>query len=201
MKHKFFVFGLLAILCTAIAFAEPTDKLNFGSQLNATQCKAGDGKLVVNVVQHVVNNADSGVGGNTWALDNFQRQIQVWQTSDTTFCATLKYQGSFVTFAGHSPGNGSEIAAGITGTFEGGYIAQITGKLKSVPGASTRGNIGTVDYACDASGNCPGASFWAELYFESAFTFDQPWWGWIYHAGADGTWVNAVSGNSGDIHN
>lgn len=195
--------GIVTMCFFAGSLMAGPERLNFGKQLNASQCNGG-GKLVVNVVQRVINNADSGVTTPVWAFDEFTRQIQVWQTGADTFCATVKYQGSFVTIAGPSPMGLGVIEAGIKGTFEGGYTAPISGKLKATPGANTKGNIGTVDYACDAAGACPGAFFWADLYFETGdpgFVFDQPWWGWIYHGGNNGTWVNASGGNSGDIHN
>jgi hypothetical protein len=78
-----------------------------------------------------------------------------------------------------------------------------TATLKSTPLARTRGSIGTFDYLCDANGICPGSSFWAEKYFNNIIGFDLAWWGWIYHAGNNGSWQNACSptcgGNSGDI--
>lgn len=204
MKTKTFVLAalmaaLLMMLASPAAFAAP-DRLNFGAQLNAALCNPG-GKLVINVVQRVINDADSAVGGTYWAMDDLSRQIQVWQTGDNTFCATVRYQGSWVTLGGPSPQNGTILNAGITGTMEGGYTAPITGTLKTNPAASTRGNIGTLDLRCDSNGNCLGAAFWADLYFDPGFSFDQPFWGWIYHGGSNGTWVNASTGNSGDITN
>ncbi|VVA43636.1 hypothetical protein CANDROIZ_20051 [Candidatus Roizmanbacteria bacterium] len=29
-------------------------------------------------------------------------------------------------------------------------------------------------------------------YFPGYVSFDQPWWGWIYKAGNNGTWINAI---------
>lgn len=198
-----FLFGIITMSALAGTLLAAPERLNFGKQLNAAQCNPS-GKLVINVVQRIINDADSGFTTPVWAFDELTRQIQVWQTGAKTFCATVKYHGSFVTIAGPSPMGLGTIAAGITGTLEGGYTAAITGTLKATPGASTRGNIGTFDYACDTAGNCPGAVFWADLYFDTAdpgFDFSQPWWGWIYHGGNNGTWVNASAGSSGDIHN
>jgi hypothetical protein len=100
--------------------------------------------------------------------------------------------GAFTTVAGASPGGTGTIAAGITGTFEGGYVSTVfTGVLKTVPGASTRGNIGSFDYACDTStGVCPGYVDWKSLYFDSTAGFDLAWWGWVYHGGDDGSAAN-----------
>lgn len=188
------IFGAMVIP----AFASP--KLNSGSQLNSSQCPTG--KLVINVNQSVLNDNDSGVAGNAWAFDNLKRLIKVWQVSDSTYCALVKYEGQFVTIAGLSPQNTDNdgIAAGLTGTFEGGYRSTIfTGTLNADPIYPTKGNMGTFDYNCDTAFNCPGYVDWTTVYFNSTTGFDLDWWGWIYHGGNNGTWVNAISGNSGDI--
>ncbi len=204
MKQKFVLAILMVALLVvnSVAFAAP-EKLNFGKQLNAAQCDPNSGKLVINVVQNITNDIDSGVAGNYWAYDNYNRHIQVRQTGTDQFCASVRYQGSFTTNAGPSPQNTGTVTAGVTGTFEGGYTAAITGTLKTVPGASTRGNIGTFNYACTVAGDCPGYVSWLGLYFDPGFSFGYTWWGWIYHGGDNGTWVNATDppGNSGDIIN
>jgi hypothetical protein len=124
------------------------------------------------------------------------------QTAPDTFCATVSYQGSFTTMAGASPGagyTGSTVAAGVVGTFQGGYVStSFTGTLKST--VRTRESIGTFDYLCDSSGSCPGFVLWPTLFFDGLSGFDiGAWWGWVYHAGNNGSWVNAITGNSGDI--
>jgi len=191
--------GMMAMAIFAGSLLAGPERLNFGKQLNAAQCNAS-GKMVINVVQHITNDADSGVAGNAWAFDDFNRTIQVWQAGANTFCAVVKYQGSFSTLAGISPGGTSTVAAGVKGTIQGGYQStQFTGTLKSNPAYSTRGSIGDFNYACDTSFNCPGSVDWTAVYFDSTAGFDFAWWGWIYHGGDNGTWVNASTGNSGDI--
>ena len=185
--------ALVVPFCVGQALAAPVE--HFG------QCH-GSGRPIINVVQRIQNDIDSGVNGNYWAYDDLRRHIQVWQTGTNAYCAVVRDQGSFTTVAGDSPGGSTTIAAGITGTFKGGYTARITGTLKATPGASTRGFIGDFDYQCDAStGNCPGYVSWPDLYFNTGSTFDYISWGWIYHGGNNGRWVNAVTGNRGDIHN
>jgi hypothetical protein len=61
------------------------------------------------------------------------------------------------------------------------------------------GSIGTFDYKCDAFGNCPGYANWTEFYFTAISGFDLAWWGWVYHAGDNGSWVNSIFRNSGNI--
>jgi hypothetical protein len=131
--------GLAALLSVCgVAFAAPSDHLNWGSQINQSQC-APNGTVVINVTQKVTNDVDSGNCGNYWAYDNEVRQIQVVQTGADTFCATVSYQGSFSTIAGKSPGgsnncSSSALGTGVTGTFQGGYIAKsFTGTLISKP--------------------------------------------------------------------
>lgn len=195
------VVALLASLLPVSASAAPAEHLNWGAAVNGAACPSGT--LVINVVQKVVNSVDSGEGGNYWAFDDYVRQIQVVQVGAGSFCATVTYQGSFTTITGTSPGAGGTVGDGIVGTFEGGYVSTIfTATPKTMPGARTRGSIGTSDYMCDGSGNCPGSSFWADLYFDGVSGFDLDWWGWVYHAGNNGSWQNACptcGGNSGDI--
>ena len=180
---------------TAAAASDTT--LNFGTELNAAAC---GGTSIIDVTQTVLNDADSGVAGNAWAFDNFTRQIKVFQLSNGNFCATTRYEGTFTTNAGPSPSSASTVSAGISAPFVGGYRAtEFAGTLLASPSASTHGNIGTFDYMCDASFNCPGFVDWTTLYFSTTSGFNLDWWGWIYHGGSHGTWVNAISGNSGDI--
>ncbi len=194
---------LFLILIPLCAYGAPSEHLNWGAQLHSGSASCPNGAPIINVVQKVVNDIDSGTCGNYWAYDDVVRQIKVVQTGPGVFCATVSYQGKFTTVAGPSPGAApactSTIADGVGGTFQGGYVATFAGALLSSPGARTKGNIGTFDYGCNAStGDCPGYVGWVSLYFLYS-SFDQPWWGWVYHAGNNGSWVNAASGNSGDI--
>lgn len=146
---------------------------------------------------------DSGEGGNYWAFDNLTRQIQLWSTNTTNeYCAVVSYQGKFDGQAGQtSPGSTGTLDGSEDGSFQGGYRATITGTLLPTPLWQTRGSVGTTDYNCNLAGNCPGYVSWTGKYFTGGYTFDYNWWGWIYHGGNNGTWVNSVDGNSGDILN
>lgn len=195
--------GLLVLVGQAVGAPSDPPHLNWGSEVNPGQCP--NGQLVINVTHKVTNDVDSRVGGGVWAFDNYNKQIQVWQVGANTFCAVVRYEGSFTTIAGPSPeGTDPNIAAGIRGAFEGGYRADITGTLNPNPSYRTRGNIGAFDYGCAATdpgdhSSCTGLFSWLGTYFTSVSSFDQPWWGWVYHGGRNGTWVNAVTGNQGDI--
>jgi hypothetical protein len=191
--------SLTVLLLATVAAAGPGEHLNWGGQLHggASACPAG--VLVINVVQKAINDDDSGVAGNAWAKDEYVRQIQVVQTAPGSFCATVSYRGSFSTNAGASPGNTGSLEEGVVGTFQGGYSAIVTGTLRSSPAWRTRGSVGTFDYACDGAFNCPGYASWVEIYFDGSPGFAYAWWGWVYHAGNNGSWVNSSDGNSGDI--
>ncbi len=165
------------------------------TELSPKAC--GGGTLVVNVEQKVLNDADSGVAGNVWAFDRYERHIKVWQTAPGEFCAVVRYEGKFTTVAGTSPGGSDSVGDGIEGEMKGGYRATFSGTF--APSAPTHGDLGSYDYACDTSYHCPGYVDWTTLYFSSTSGFDMPWWGWVYHADGNGTWINAFSGNSGDI--
>ncbi|MDE1851106.1 MAG: Ig-like domain repeat protein [Candidatus Micrarchaeota archaeon] len=60
--------------------------------------------LIVNVTTQIVNNPDSGDHGY-WALDNFTRQIKIYQTGLHSFMMNFTDSGLSYTFAGvQSPG-------------------------------------------------------------------------------------------------
>jgi hypothetical protein len=182
------------------ASPEKAVHLDFGQQLAAANCN-GVGAPVVNVTEKISNDADSGIAGNYWGLDSFTRSIQVWKTADKTYCAMVRYEGKFAGIAGQrSPGNTGVLTGSETGVVTGGYQATITNAtLLATPTWKTNGNVGSFDYQCDAANNCPGAVNWLDQYFAPGYGFDQPWWGWIYRAGGNKVWVNAVTGNLGDI--
>ncbi len=204
IKKVLFSAGTSVILFGAMAapVLAATAHLNWGSQLNSAQCQ-GVGAPVISVTQKVQNDVDSGFGPTTWwAFDNLNRNIQVWATAvPNVYCATVSYHGQFSSqdFAGNaSPGNTGTLTGNERGTFEGGYTATITGTPLANPAWQTHGNVGTTDYNCDTSGNCPGYVDWVTQYFPSD-TSNLNFWGWIYHGGKYGTWVNASTGSSGDI--
>ena len=192
------LFGLFALFSkTAFASSYASD------ELIRSKCANVVGDAIIDVEQEVKNDADSGTAGNFWALDNYQRQIQVWATTTTdAYCAIVKYDGDFVTFAGFSPQHATTlgtVGAGVEGNMEGGYRATFVGTLKSVPSKPVHGNIGTYDYQCNSAGVCPGYESWLSFYFDGVANFDQPWWGWKYTTEHNGTWINQISGNIGDI--
>lgn len=182
------------------------------------------GNLLINITEKVINDADSGQAGNYWGLDAFTRTIMVWNLGSDSYCAVVKYTGTFAAQAGQqSPGTTSTSGGILTGdevgTMKGGYVAQFTAPLDitdpanwPLVGKVNQGNA--VDYACvissDGSANCPGSIDWTTKYFDNAAsTFNENPWGWTYigkdssaapDAGTpDGVWHNFSTGNSGDI--
>lgn len=156
---------------------------------------------LVNVHYTLVNDYDSGFGGNAWANDTIDRHLRIWSLDGGLFCAQAADHGKFVTFAGISPSGSSTVAAGITGELEGGYASTFfTGTF--VPGYAVRGDLGTFDLMCTPSFSCPGPHPTPLSYFSSSSGFDLAQWGWIYHAGKHGTWLNqddVAAADSGDI--
>ena len=202
MKRFVMMTAVAVVAAAATTLAGPTKPLtlNWGQHLNARACDAS-GPPVINVMVKVRNDADSGEAGNFWAFDDYNKQIQVFPQADGTYCAIVRSTGGkFDAQAGQtSPGGGNTLSGNDDGTFEGGYMATIDGTLLANPAWRTHGNVGTVDYACDLAGNCPGVVSWLGQYFARGYSFEYQWWGWIYHAGRNGTWVNSIDGNAGDI--
>jgi hypothetical protein len=198
-KHVLLSVVPLLTLFTLPAFAGPH---RFGQQLSAAQCDPGPtSKMVLNVVFQVTGDADSGVGGY-WAYDSYTKHVQVWDQFDGTYCARVTYNGSFVTVPGTSPAGSGSVAGGVTGTMGGGYTATIDGATFTPTTKRTKGSIGTKDFGCIIStgGVASGCNYysWFADYFTGG-TVVQNFWGWTYNAGDNGTWVNASTGNSGDI--
>jgi len=151
------------------------------------------GKQIVNVTYKLTNDNDSGFFDN-WATDSLTRSVKVFDQGNSTYCATVNDTGSFVTTGPTSPQNGAPLAAGIHGVINGGYATNgFTAMLSSTPSYATHGNLGTFDVTV------AHPSFLS--YFDNPGTINwtQPTWGWTYHTAQNGDWVNASSGNFGDI--
>lgn len=173
--------------------------LNWGSQVSADQCET-TGRPVVNISYEVINSVDSGTGGNNWAFESYDKRIQLWDQGGGVYCAVVGYLGRFFGVSGEqSPGNTEPLDGDERGTFQGGYRATVTGDLLDEAAWPTHGQAGVVDYECDIDGNCPGSVDWVGQYFQPGAALELVWWGWIYHGGRYGVWVNSSDGNAGDI--
>lgn len=176
---------------------------NPDNQLTRSACGKNLGDPIVNVTEKVRNDADSGVAGDYWAFDYFNRHIQAWNTGEGSYCAIVTYDGQFYVVPGQiTPQNtpsGSLIDSPVVGDMSGGYRATFNGSFAPTGAWATHGNVGTVDYKCNITGTCPGSVDWIAQYFPGYTNFNQPWWGWIYRGGEHGTWINSSDGNSGNI--
>ncbi len=192
--------GAAIFVAAAVPTFAKTSHTNVGKEVNASACNQSL-PPVVNITYSVINDADSGTLGNVWANDNYIKTVQVWPQGNGTFCAVVRYEGQFVTYAGSSPGaaydTGGTVGAGVQGTLTGGYTATFTGTLAD--GLQTTGDLGLKDYACGQSYTCPGLYDWLSIYFPNNAGFTDSYWGWNYQTGNNGSWVNAISGNNGDI--
>jgi hypothetical protein len=196
-----FVGLLTSLVVVASASAAPGLKLD-KQGISAKQCDGKGTHKVVDVHYTLINDADSGFAGNTWANDTVQRQLGIWKQADGSFCAQIADHGKFVTYAGASPGGTSTVPAGVKGDIDGGYItSNIQGSFDSSKPA--HGDLGTFDLMCDQAGNCPGSAVSWKSYFTSVTSADEfSQWGWIYRAGKNGTWLNqddVAAADSGDI--
>jgi hypothetical protein len=212
------VLGLAMVLASSPASAAPSEHLNWGHQLNATETACPSGKPILNVSYRIMNSLDSGTGLNDfgavwWAMQDYVLQVQVVQTGASAFCARVKTQGNIESVGGDGPGcleqancgsSSGRLEPDVIGTFQGGYTENFTGTF-SPAGKRTNGSVGTFDRNCDPAspnGDCsgPGVAGWLNDYFTgvSGFDFDE-WWGWVYHAGNNGSWVNKIDGNQGNI--
>ncbi len=160
----------------------------------------------VDVNYTLKNDYDSGVAGNAWANDTINRHLQIRQVGNSTpgdttqYCATVDDTGAFVTFAGASPAGTGTVTAGIVGRINGGYDTNLfTGTLDPSPAYKTHGNLGAFDLQCTDAYNCPGAHPSFLSYFNGSPSWDYANWNWAYHTAKNGSWLNADSGNSGDI--
>lgn len=163
----------------------------------SSQCS---GKLIINVTYKIENSIDSGEAGNYWAYDYINRHIQVRQIDEGVYCAEVMDEGYFITIAGRSPGDTSDISEGIKGRIIGGYVMTINGELNPEALYDYFGNIGKFDYQCHPeNGVCDDLFNWISAYFDPGYTYSYVQWGWTYRAGKNGTWVNSSEGNSGDI--
>jgi hypothetical protein len=154
--------------------------------------------LIVDATLGAANVDDYGEAGQVWALDTFVERIRVWQVGTNQFCAELHDVGTFVSFAGVSPGGTGTIEAGVTGTFEGTRYISVAGVLS--PDAPTSGHIGDFDAGCNQQGVCANRDYrFVNHLFSRVNTVRFGWFSATYDAGDNGTFVQSTDGNDGDI--
>ena len=200
MKKVFLTLAAAAVFVLPASISASELRLDWQNELAPAKCNPV-GDPVINVVEKVKNDADSGQAGNYWAFDNYTRNIKVWNTSvPGTYCATVKYEGEFKAVAGQrSPGNTGILTGKEKGEIKGGRRATIVGALLQNPAWPSKGFVGSYDYQGDVNGNIPGYVSWLAQYFAPGYSYNDDWWGWIYKGEQSGAWINAASGNFGDI--
>jgi hypothetical protein len=145
-------------------------------------------------------------GTMSGAATSSSGQTFTWATTEgaakteKSYCAIARYNGTFDAVKGKtSPGTGYILDGDEDGLFKGGYRAKIKGQIK--PGfPTTFQNLGVKDYACNIDTLACSYWSWTDAYFEPGYSFEYKWWGWIYEAFDHGFWVNASTGNVGDIN-
>lgn len=152
-------------------------------------------------VMNMSNVADSGVNGNWWGRDAFSMSGTFCATgSPNQYNLTTVRTGSFSTFAGDSPDGTGSVGEGVTGSMTGTAYLVVNGTLKS----PLPTNLPPMDLGC-TSASCNAVSsyetYLAQL-FEPGFTYTfNEDWGTFTYTTCDNSqmWVNAASGNTGDI--
>ncbi len=150
---------------------------------------------------YTVVSPDSGTCGNDWATDTFTRTFEVKDNGDGTFRLRVEDKGTFVTFAGASPGacqttgkHGLLIRAGVTGKMHGTATGTVTGGAL-IPGAVCpavcfMGAFTTAFFGPTAQFTCVSGG--------GACDFK-----WQYSSGDKHLlyrhWTNSSNGNKGDI--
>ena len=189
--------GLLVPVVLALAVASPAQP---------TQ-GCGSGKLVLSVSYHVLNDVDTGVRGNNWAFDTYDRTVRVWRKAPGRFCSASTYDGEFTSLAGASPGGRWQLPAGIRGTFTGSSVTTFRGGFAPRL-ARVRGSVGIKDFACssaDTKGQCSGTWDWLSDYFTNVTAFKYARYSFAYHATENGSgrWTDRLAGGkirvAGDI--
>ena len=214
MKKLYVAVTVVAMICAsilpgAVAFASPANP-PAGSFVNAGSVPLGS-KLILNVTYKVTNDEDSAEWGGYWALDDFNKGLQVWAVPDGSYWVVAKYDGKWQTFAGvETPGSGSRTGYAKyqgddgQGTLQGGYVSPFNFVGAFNPDSlKTNGYIGSFDFGGTKADILTGGTGGTPVdvlakYFPGYTDLTQPQWGWTYHYRGQ-TWNNFYNGNTGDI--
>jgi len=193
---------LLSLFASVGSVSAMPSHPTFGTFVNSAAIPAGS-TLVLKINYKVTNDEDSGFVG-FWALDNYNKQVQVWQdpTNPNLFYVVARYEGNWNTFAGAlSPAAGLTESTDASGTFQGGWAGTFTATgMVSSPSYPTFGNIGTFNFGgtksdvllgtYGAGQTGPTTIFdWVNTFFTGASSPSLTQWGWTYHYKSQ-TWNN-----------
>jgi hypothetical protein len=151
-------------------------------------------------------SADSSTCGGNWAQDLNVRNftVQLPAVSPGVYEVTEQFaHGHFSTIKGPSPqscqaGNNNTVKGGIQGTWSGHYNLTVSGGSLNVNGAC---ELVQADPNDPSNMQCFTAG-WIHGFFGDTATYTLDNWGFTYNASKTlpkHHWVNAQSGNSGDI--
>jgi hypothetical protein len=151
---------------------------------------------------YTATTPDSSTCGGNWAQDLFVRNFVVTLPAvGGVFAVKEKFQkGHFSTYAGDSPAGcdtnpGGQIKAGVSGKFSGSFDMSVSNGTFNPNGSCV---LTTYDgwSQCDTAG-------WVEGFFGPAATYSVGAFSFDYKASGQGLiyshWINADTGNSGDI--
>ena len=114
--------------------------------------------LVVDVTQDVRNQPFlPALDGHMWANFSYTQHLRIWNVGGHQYCVRKDTEGTWVSFAGLSPGLTGTISAGLTGTFTDTTFWEWTGTL--APTAPTSGDLGVVHADCTAVDVCADDSY------------------------------------------
>jgi hypothetical protein len=154
--------------------------------------KVGADTTVLGTYQ-TTGDEDSAVGGGNWATDDFARTYTVEHQPNGTYNVTEHFLGTFTTLNGGSPADPKvSIPAGIKGRMVGDYtFTGVSGSFDPNATCVPSSNGGQND-ACSTA-----------AFFAAHFGIPEPAsYGWAFTYSSNSstdTWVNADSGNSGNI--
>jgi hypothetical protein len=174
-----------------------------------TQPASSSGTSTQHYGPYASSSTDSGTCGNDWANDNFDRHFTIFQNRDDGSLLVVEQfkNGSFVTFAGPSPGacdpanTPGTVNAGITGDMHGYFVIPL-------PTGTTQSSFDTSCVAGSPSTPCTTTGFINSHFTPACYptTCTVTTFFFHYSAGGQGLiineWKNASAdrgGNHGDI--
>ena len=150
-------------------------------------------------------SADSGTCGPNWAQDLYVRNFTVaLPGTGGTFSVVERFaNGHFSTIKGASPGscgasNNNTVKGGVQGTFKGFYDLTVNNGTFNVNGTCV---LTPKDPSDPSNLQCTTAG-WVEGFFGPSAGYTLNDWSFTYNASHNlpkHHWVNAQSGNTGDI--
>ena len=170
MKRAFISAAALCVLALGMASTASA------RSTYTTTCPAYS-PLVAYVVIPVTGDPVTDANGNVWATATYTRTLMVFRVTKTTYCATWRDSGTFVTTGSTSPGGTGELAAGVVG--------------KLTRSATTNTFTATWQPSAPTSGTVPpqsGPFDWTSLYFSNVQGLSLNWYSNLYTTAANGSW-------------